>query len=700
MIVELPIRAARVALFSVVAVPAAAQTTTAPTSEAGQIVVTGERQPNVYATNAAISFGYAPLSLLETPQSLQVLTRDLIRDQGALSLAELFNNVAGASNSLGRSTPFGTASTQIRGQDISIYRDGLRDVDFSDIDSSALVNVERVEVLKGPAGLVFGTGGPGGIANIVTKAPTDAFAAEVVATLGERDTKIIGGDISVPLGGGFGVRVTAELERSDSFIDFSEIERDNYAAVIAYDGDGLRAVARYERHSNRDDNAMTRIGLPTIGTITRRDVVRIARGRYLGEPSFDFTESFGDQASVFVAWDASDQLSLQAAGRRSTVNFEQGDIRTISQLNPTTLTIVRTRGRELDLESEQYNARTLAILKLPGRTLSQEITVGYEYFQQDLAFENRNLPNAAIPPISVVAPVYLAGGLREQLGAPVPFEQITDTHELFAQNVVRLGGLTVTGALRHIWSEFDSSDRLENTVYQLGAAYKLTDRLSVFAGANTGFDAHADIAADRSRTGERFDPETYRQLEAGVKTDLLAGVTATLAVFRLTRKNILVADPDDGSFLIQAGRERSQGVEADAVWNVSDALALRGGYAYLDAEISADTDPARVGLRKPGAPRHQFNAYGAYTFRNGPLRNLRLSAAAVHSGRTFASISNLALRPAYTIANFTASYSLGRHRLDAILTNAFDERYFIARNEAQVNAGEPRLFTVRLAASF
>jgi iron complex outermembrane receptor protein len=398
-----------------------------------------------------------------------------------------------------------------------------------------------------------------------------------------------------------------------------------------------------------------------------------------------------------VAYDLSDRLTLQAAGRTSTVNFEQGDIRTLAQVDTTTLNVRRTRGRKLDLESEQYNARAVATLRLPGDTFSNEVSLGYEHFRHDLAFVNRNLPNSAIPPINIANPVYLTGGLQERLGPNVPFEQFSKFNEVFAQNVLRFSGFTVTGAVRHIWSEFDSTDKLQNTVYQLGGTYAVTDRVSLFAGANSGFNANADIAADRNRSGERFDPETYRQVEAGLKTSLLAGVTGTFSVFRLNRKDILVADPIDAAFLIQAGEERSQGFEADAVWNVSNAFALRGGYAYLDAEITSDTNPARSGKRKPGAPRHQFNVYGAYTIVKGPLRNLRLSAAAFRSGKAFASISNLAERPAYTVANFTASYSFDRYRIDAILTNALNKRYFIARNEAQVHAGEPQLFTVRLA---
>lgn len=671
-----------------------------PTDRPTTIVVTGQSQRGILTAESTTSFGPSTLAIKEVPQSLQVLTRDLIDDQGVLSLAELLNNVAGASNSLGRSTPFGTATTQIRGQDVLIYRDGLRDVDFADIDGSALINVERVDVLKGAAGLNFGSGGPGGVLNIVTKRPLDRFGGEVKLTVGERNTKILAADLSVPLGRGFGFRATSEIERSDSFIQFSEIKRDNIGLVLVYDGGSIRATARYERHSNRDDNAMTRIGLPVLGTIVPTTAVAIDRSLYLGEPSFDFTNSFGGQASLFLAYDLSSRLTLEAAARRATVNFEQGDIRTLGALNLATLRVARTRGRTLDLDSTQTNARALAKLRVPGAAGDSELVLGYEFFRQDLSFVNRNLPNAAIPSISVITPVYLTGGLPGMLGAGVPFVQLSDAHEAFAQGVVRLGKATLTGAVRHIWSEFDRTSRLENTVYQLGASYALTDTVSAFVGGNSGFNANADIAASRNRLGVRFEPEKFRQVEAGIKTTLLAGFTATASLFSLTRDAILVTDPLDAAFLIQAGRERSRGGEIDIVWQASPELMLRGGYAYLDAKIVEDPDVARVGLRRPNAPRDQFNLSGSYAFTSGIFEKLRVGASVVHSGKTFAAITNTIERPAYTIANLTAGYRVGRYRFDVIASNVFDRRYFLARNNAQVNAGEPRQLLFRASAGF
>jgi iron complex outermembrane recepter protein len=185
-----------------------------------------------------------------------------------------------------------------------------------------------------------------------------------------------------------------------------------------------------------------------------------------------------------------------------------------------------------------------------------------------------------------------------------------------------------------------------------------------------------------------------------VKTELLANVTGTLALFRITRDNTLVTDPIDAGFDIQTGKERSRGIESDIVWQASESLAVRLGYAFLDTEILEDTDPARRGNERPRAPSHQVSSFANYTFLNGPLRNLRLTAGVVHIDEAFASVSNEVSRPGYTLVNLGASYRYRKLRLDLNATNVFDKEFFIARNDLQVNAGEPRLITLRASVEF
>lgn len=678
-----------------------AQQATPPTAE--NIIVTGARDAADYSEEETETFGYAPVKLTEVPQSVQILNRTFIDDSGALSIGELMQNVPGASNALSRTVPFGTGSLLVRGQDVAIFRDGLRDIDFSDIDQSALNNVERIDVLKGPAGLVYGTGGPGGVVNIITKRPLDRFAAETRLTVGDRDTFIISGDVSVPFGAGFGVRVTAEIERSDSFINFSEVERDNFSGVIAFDRGGpFTAAVTYENFANRDDNAMTRVGLPTRGTIIDRDIVVIDRNTYLGEPSFDFTDSYGTMASAYFRYELNDAVALTAAARRTTVHFDQAEVRTLGTLDPVTLTVPRSRARQLFLDEDQYNARAFLSANLQTGPVSHDVTIGYEYFDFFLFVDNRNVPGSQVGPISVVNPVYRKEPFTP--GAPSVFTETNRSHEIFVQDVARIGPVTVTGALRQVWTDFEDSfgldSSLDQTLYQLGATWEFFPGASIFGGYNTGFNANSGIAAASNRTGDPFDPETYRQFEAGIKTDALAGVTATLALFDLTRRGILVTDPVDAAFLIQVGEERSRGIEADVVWAPVRELSVRAGYLYLDSEVTRDTDPTRLGNQRPGAARHRANVFGSYTFLTGPLTNLRLSAGATYVGEAFASLGNTIVRPDYALVDLGASYTLGRVRLDAFLSNTFDEEYFIARNDATVNVGEPRLFRVRATVSF
>lgn len=681
-------------------------------SQPQPIVVTGTRPQTSYRAESSAIGGFSEARIAEVPQSVQVITRDLIDDQAALSIAELLGNVASASNALGRSTPFSTGFAQIRGQDASIFRDGFRDVDFADIDTSALTSVERLEILKGPAGLVYGTGGAGGIVNIVTKRPLDRFRAELTTTLGTFGTRIASADLSIPLGAGFALRATGEIERSDGFIDFSEIERDNYALALGYSNGPLRILARFEDIQSRDDSAMTLVGLPAVGTVIRSPGLRIRRSIYLGEPNADFRRSTGSVASVFVNFDLSEALGFEVAGRRTRVNFDQTNLATLGALNTQSLLLARGRFRTLDLKSEQYNLRGLVRLKGETGPVRHDLTFGAEYFQHAITIRNIEVARAAIPAINVVNPVYLPGfPSRSELVRNRDTDD--DVEEYFVHNVMRISpGIAITAGLRHTRNRFEAEEalpaapgvraraarpgsKLNKTIYQLGATYELVPGLSAFAGFNSGFDANDELGRSESRTGDPFKPETFEQYEGGIKLDFGSTLSATLAGFILERRNILSPDPVDTSFQIQAGRERTNGFEADLVWSPSESITIRSGYAYLDAKVADSTDPLVNGKRRPNTPRHSANAYGTYRFNEGPLRNLQLGGGIVHSGSAFATLTNTTRRPAFTLVNLNASYVFDRFRLDAAVSNVFDKRYFLTRNDRSVSPGEPRLFILR-----
>lgn len=665
-----------------------------------EVTVTEKQTADRYLERSAQSAGFAAVDLREVPQSVQVLTGDFIKDTGFLSVTELLNTVPGASPSFGRSTPFSTSVAQIRGQEAVIYRDGLRDIDYSDIDTSALINIEKIEVLKGPAGIVYGTGGPGGIVNIITKKPEAERSATLQATIGTRNTRIFAGDVNMPIIDGLAVRMTGEVERSDSFIDFSEISRSNLSATIGYEPTSwLRTSLAFERMSNRDRDAMTRIGLPAAGTILPAAGIDVDRGTYLGEPSFDFRDSYGNMTTFRAELDLAEDVTFEASLRRINVTFEQAETaRNIGPLDLATATVPRDGARQLIVDVDNWLARSLIKAGFDTGAFGHQFTAGYEFFESDLLIDFDS-PGAATPQ-NVLTPTY-----DPTFGSSVfdifLITQRDSYHEAFFQDVISYGDFTLTGGMRYVDARFESNtDSLSTVTYQVGGTWRTTDTLSLFAGYNTGFEANAGLATSRSRTGERFDPETFAQIEAGVKTELLAGVSGTFSVFRIVRENTLVTDPLDAGFDIQTGKERSQGFETDLLWQATDGLALRFGYAFLDTEIVEDTDPTREGNERALAPQHQVSGFANYTFLTGPLTGLRLTGGVAHLDDAFTSVSNDVVQPAYTLVNFGASYRYRRYRFDFNVTNLLDEEYFVARNDIQVYPGEPRLFMLRASAEF
>jgi iron complex outermembrane recepter protein len=228
----------------------------------------------------------------------------------------------------------------------------------------------------------------------------------------------------------------------------------------------------------------------------------------------------------------------------------------------------------------------------------------------------------------------------------------------------------------------------------------VTSDLSIFAGYSTGFDANDVIGRTTLRAGQSFEPEFFEQFEAGIKTKQFFGVTATLSGFVLNRKNLLLPDPLDSSFSVQVGAQRTQGFEADVLINPLEGLNIRLGYAFLDSEVTEDANLAQIGRLQPNTPRHTLNGFASYLIGSGVLKNLQLGAGFVFVDKVFASLSNLNERPSFATAQFNLAYTLGRIRFDATLANAFDERFFIPRNENTVSPGEPRQFTLRASVAF
>lgn len=222
--------------------------------------------------------------------------------------------------------------------------------------------------------------------------------------------------------------------------------------------------------------------------------------------------------------------------------------------------------------------------------------------------------------------------------------------------------------------------------------------MSLFAGYSRSFLPVSGVR----QSGERFDPQRGRQAEAGVKVDRADGrLTASAAVFRLRRTNMLIADPDNPGFSIQVGEQQSRGLEFDVVAMPATGLQFTAAYAFTDAEVLNDSRvPDGTGL--PNVPKHGFSVWGSYRVSQGPLTGLGLSLGTYTVGQRRGQLATTAfLVPSYTTVDAAATYALGRLQLGINVMNLADRRYFeAAQGTTSLFYGAPRRVVARLGTTF
>lgn len=687
--------------ISVVALAAAlAVTTPVRAQDAAPPEATDSRDIIVTGTKLSGDFGAkSGIPIARLPQSIQIVTAQDIIARGARSVGDLLRTVPSANPGFSRVGPYQSFSLKVRGFLADQMRNGIRQRYYEDVDASALSNIERAEVLKGPSGVLYGQSAVGGIVSIVTRQPEERQFGTFALTAGQFDQKMLTFDMNTGLAPGLAIRVTGEVERSGTFVDFQDLNRKNIAVNLRYapsDSVTAHLVAEYvERDTRRNP------GLPLAGTV-KGGVPALRRGLYLGEPAVDTLTADAPLVQAWVdvrladGWTVTPRLQYQEFNSA----FTQIRLRAPDAANPAIINRNGRRGREDD-------AYTIAQLDLTGRVVTGPFThkllVGYEYDHERSRFTQFTLTN--VSPINVLAPVY--GFSSTAPASTFAFDGFyhIDGHAVYAQDQIDLTPRwNLIGALRHSWIDARDGDfggatsnraKTGTTIWQVGSTYQLTGALSVYAGYNTGFDVE-NTAGARTRTGAPLQPERSNQAEAGLRLRL-GTLRASLAAFQIKRVNAVTADPVDPDFSINAGEQRVRGIEAEGEWQPLEWWTLTGGYALMDGKVTRSNDGI-AGKRIGDLPRHSFTARTSMTVPGTPL-TLRGGVNHV-TARALVDGSDVTL-PAYTLADIGMGLALKPFRIDATLSNLFDERYFTASgNGFAVYPGDPRTFSVRVSVGF
>lgn len=693
---------------ALVANPAAAQELSA--TDDAEIVVQGRAQ-QLYRT-AVTTIGKSAQDPLDIPQALQVINSDLFTDQGARDATDLYRNISGVS-------AYSYAGVTFRGfrQDESFY-DGMRGNPFVGFTVPQLFNIDRVEVLKGPAGLFFGPGAPGGIINYVSKTPSDRASLRTVATAGNYDRFGISAEATdrIDAAGTVSYRIGGFTESMQPY-RFNTLHK----ALIGDAGLSIRTNPG---------------GLLTLQVTAYDNYLRANRlrgvlvddaGRFRTSIRWNANEKSDYLHLASTAWAAryataiGDAVTFDAGARyfRSTERQQYHEPRGLSPTNPD-LVLREFRDQRRPVDGLSFMANVTARTTLLG--LSHRFQVGGDWYRESNGLESRIL-RSGVTSLSLSTPVYGGRATTDALrAAALPFT-VTDTDSrrfgIYAQDQIDLTDhLLLVAGVRY--DRFEDRTRVatagrvtsnaryndHDVTFRTGAIYKPQDDLSLYVSWSQGFDPQAP-ASQLPAAGGPFAPITGNQVETGAKSRLFDGrLQANAALYRIVRHNLLQVDPSlppVGGIdqLRPIGEVTSKGFELDLATDLTPNWVLLANYGYNDTRVTGSvagqalTDA--VGNRFPNAPAHKLGFWTRYQV--APLKTA-FAFGGEHVSRRI-SRSGQPVLP-YTIFDASITRQLGFAELMLRVDNLFDKVYAASGFTAMSGhfPGEPRTVFAELRAKF
>lgn len=640
-----------------------------------------------------------PLELV--PQSIQVIPRELIEDQAAREITDLYRSISGVSG-------FSYSGVTFRGfrQDEILY-DGVRGDPFNGFSIPQLFNIDSVQVLKGPAGALYGSGAPGGIINYVTKKPTAYEMRQVEIGAGNFDFNSLSAEFSGPLDDGLRYRVGAYFDEENLFRFNTHTENRIFDAGIAKDfGNDTTLLFQY-----------TEIG-QHLGGARLRGVPANDEGEFLTTIRWNHNEPTDYQ-------DLSARVAQARLDHRFSSNF-RSDV-TVRWYENTELQnyheprgLMDTDGdgvfdytmrefRDQRRHNDALNVTVNNIYNVDTGALEHTLLFGADAFTQEGIQYSRRArqveAGGVVPGLDLVNPVYgLTAGAVYDLAQTTPYEyreSRTVRNGIYLQDQLKISeSWNVLAGVR--WDRFEDEDIVSGESFsdsgaswRIGSTFELIDGVRTYVTYGTGFEPQG-IGDQIPQVGGPFEPQTSELMEIGAKTSLLDDrIGLNVAIYQIARENILQPDPrgdvggDGEDDLVSLGRVESKGFELDLLADLTELWALNVAYGYNDTRITEATGSMSnaVGNRFANAPRHQLGLWTRYDIPS--LQSAFAFGASYVDDRI--SIDGQAVQ-AYSVFDASWQTNLGDWLWQLNVKNLLDEEYaasgFIERSGHF--PGEPR----------
>ena len=641
--------------------------------------------------------------LRDVPQSVTVITRDVIRQQTMQGMADVVRYVPGVGIAQGegnRDTPVfrGNSSTS------DFFVDGIRD----DVQYYRdLYNVERVEALKGPNAMIFGRGGVGGVLNRVTRQADWAPSRELTLQGGSWDDRRISGDFGQVLGERLAARVTGVYEEAESYRDDTHLGRYGINPTLAV---------------TMGSNTVLRAGFELFhdGRTADRGISSYAGRPVATDPStfFGSAEQSDSRADVAV-WSASiDHRFSESSTLRSRISYGNYDKfyqnvfpgavdASGSKVSLSAYNNATERANLFQQTDLVMNRRTGSVRHtiLAGAELGRQVTDNFRetgYFTSAGA----NVTTIAVPLSSPTtsSPVTFRQSATDAdnhgiatVAAIYVQDQVELTPRVQAIAGVRYDNFRVDTRNNRTATTFRTDDRLVSP--RLGLVYKPVEPVSLYVSYSLSYLPRAgEQLSSLTLTNQALDPEEFRNLEVGAKAQVL-GLELAVSAYRLDRSNVAVPDPSNPALSLLVDGQRSEGIELSVAGNLTNQWSAVGAYALQDGEILQSLSAtARAGARLAQLPRHSASLWNKVDVSSA----LGLGLGVIYRDAVFTSTDNTVTLPSFTRVDAALYYNFSRRlRAQVNVENLFDTEYYAsAHSNNNITPGSPRAIRMTWTTSF
>ncbi|WP_029840911.1 TonB-dependent receptor, partial [Vibrio parahaemolyticus] len=639
-----------VAIGSSLVVPSAvASEETNSTPSATETIQVYGHQYEGYAEHMPQSGTKTDVEWLDVPQAVSVVTKTEMQDRGAVRLVDALDGVAGVNNTLGEGS---RDQFMIRGFDSlnDMYRDGMRD-DGTLQSYRSLANVERVEIVKGPAGALYGRGSAGGIINLVTKRANGESFTHVKGSVGSNSQYVGQVDSSMAFSDKVNGRINLEYRQADSYVDHVD-SNDFFIAptirVLPADGHTIDIDVEYAHQE-----LVPYRGVPS----KNGKPVDLPVSTYFGGTN-DYQESDSLRVAVDYEWRLNDQWVWNNRAAFNHIELEQKGTRQ-----------GKVTGNEVSqtVNNFGYDPRTTTTLQseLIWETNDNQLMLGADFNQIDIDLTLAS--DKTLPPQNIYNPVV---GPTPDPGFKPFRDNTTTTTGVYVQDVYTWGDLSVIGNVRYDSMDLEQQkagagkEKLDDdkVSYRAGLVYRINYDTSVYASLARSWQLPYAGIYINPKLAEFFHTDLK---EVGAKAYLLDNaLMLNAALFQIDQEQPQTNVDGD---VIDKIEVRHQGIELEARGQITKQWDISVGYSYLDAEDKA------TGKKPNDVSDHLFSLWSTYQLDD----NWRLGGGVKYVGDRYAGNDEAVALGDYTTVDLMAAYTTGRHKIQANAYNILDEKYIL-----------------------